>query len=298
MAFDWSTAKRVSETSEPIITEESITGKERLPEGIAVSAKEGVVASPRARESFGDLESGKITRSIDDEMTEITASTTRKPEQKEYKVKTDVSDVIRKVIGEEGNYVNNPRDKGGPTKFGIALNFNKDVLTEMGIDPTAEGVKNMTFDQAVQIYKEQYWDKSGADELPEEVQFDYFTAYVNSPRRAVRAVQAAVGAKTDGVMGPNTLATLKEKAAEIGSEELGRAIKKEYVLSLAGTSDWDEFGNGWANRYLETDVFGEGKIDLNTMSKQKATKAMEEVFNNPEERLAVAEVENSLKSRG
>jgi lysozyme family protein len=59
-------------------------------------------------------------------------------------------DYIKRIIQTEGDYVNHPSDKGGPTKYGIthitAKNFGYD-----------EDIKNLTKEQAERIYEEMYW---------------------------------------------------------------------------------------------------------------------------------------------
>lgn len=55
----------------------------------------------------------------------------------------------------EGGYVNDPDDPGGETKWGISKTFHPD-----------EDIVNLTPDRAAEIYFEEYWLSSGADELP------------------------------------------------------------------------------------------------------------------------------------
>ncbi|TAK57863.1 MAG: hypothetical protein EPO24_09350 [Bacteroidetes bacterium] len=54
---------------------------------------------------------------------------------------------ILKTIELEGGYVNNPNDPGGETKFGISKRWN----------PTVD-VKNLTKEQAIEIYRVKYWN--------------------------------------------------------------------------------------------------------------------------------------------
>lgn len=46
----------------------------------------------------------------------------------------------------EGGYVNNPKDPGGETKYGIAKRSHPDV-----------DIKNLTLDGAIDIYHREYW---------------------------------------------------------------------------------------------------------------------------------------------
>jgi lysozyme family protein len=51
-------------------------------------------------------------------------------------------------------YVNNPKDPGGETKYGIAKRSHPDV-----------DIKNLTVDDALQIYWNDYWDALGLDDV-------------------------------------------------------------------------------------------------------------------------------------
>jgi hypothetical protein len=53
-----------------------------------------------------------------------------------------------------GGYTDDPNDPGGETKYGIAKRFHPDV-----------DIKNLTPEQALQIYSTEYWDRAGCDGL-------------------------------------------------------------------------------------------------------------------------------------
>jgi lysozyme family protein len=67
---------------------------------------------------------------------------------------TDFDKSIEFVLSWEGGYVNDPKDPGGETNFGISKHS----------FPTLD-IKNLTRDQAKQIYFEKYWLKAGCDRL-------------------------------------------------------------------------------------------------------------------------------------
>jgi hypothetical protein len=54
-------------------------------------------------------------------------------------------------------------------------------------------VKNLTRDQAVQIYHDKYWVPSGAEKLPANLQTPYFDVYIRNPAVAKRALAASGG---------------------------------------------------------------------------------------------------------
>lgn len=71
--------------------------------------------------------------------------------------------LIHLVINSEGGYVNDPKDPGGATKYGIAFNFNQNILKSIGV--TEDKMKDLTYEQACQIYFVKYWIPSGAESI-------------------------------------------------------------------------------------------------------------------------------------
>lgn len=68
----------------------------------------------------------------------------------------------------EGMYVNDPRDPGGETNFGIS----KRAYPQLDI-------KNLTREQAADIYRRDYWQRAGCDSLPWPLSACVFDAAVN-----------------------------------------------------------------------------------------------------------------------
>lgn len=60
---------------------------------------------------------------------------------------SDFEESFQDVIGYEGGYVNDPNDKGGETKYGIAKRWYPDI-----------DIKNLTLEEAKQIYWKDYWN--------------------------------------------------------------------------------------------------------------------------------------------
>jgi lysozyme family protein len=71
---------------------------------------------------------------------------------------------LRFVLDHEGGYVNDPKDPGGETKWGIAKRYHPDV-----------DIKNLTPEQATEIYYTEYWVPGKCSDLNHPlcvVQFD------------------------------------------------------------------------------------------------------------------------------
>lgn len=79
----------------------------------------------------------------------------------EYESDSVYCELVKLVLNSEGGYVNNPKDPGGPTKYGIAVNYNRGILDSLGV----KDVRNLTYEQAKQIYYRKYYLACGADLL-------------------------------------------------------------------------------------------------------------------------------------
>lgn len=102
---------------------------------------------------------------------------------------------IDHLLGFEGGYVNDPVDRGGETKWGISKRSYPHL-----------DIRSLTKDDASKIYYKDYWTRSGAHMLPEEIQYIHFDTAVNSGvRTAIKILQRACGSvKIDGVLGQKT----------------------------------------------------------------------------------------------
>jgi lysozyme family protein len=80
--------------------------------------------------------------------------------------------VMPEVLNIEAGYVNDPRDPGGPTNYGIAWNYQKGNLKLMGITD----VRQLTRDTATEFYYRFFWQASDSDRIPDldlaEIHFD------------------------------------------------------------------------------------------------------------------------------
>jgi len=142
-----------------------------------------------------------------------------------------------KLISHEGNYVNDPRDPGGETRYGVSKRSYPHL-----------DIKNLTLDAARGLYRRDFWDRAQCDKLPPGVAFDLFDCAVNSGiGQAVRFLQRAVGVADDGNIGPITLAAVARHEPEaIQARYSGHRL--DFMTRL---STWDVFGRGWSRRIAE-----------------------------------------------
>src|SRR5689334_6646940 len=109
------------------------------------------------------------------------------------------------VIGHEGGLVDDPRDPGGLTRYGISKRAYP-----------GEDIQNLTLERAKELYRRDYWAPIKGDELPNALGLCLFDMAVNSgPAQAIRTLQRAIDVPVDGIIGPGTLGKALGLPAEI-----------------------------------------------------------------------------------
>jgi lysozyme family protein len=161
------------------------------------------------------------------------------------------------VFGDEGGYSNRSTDRGGPTKYGIT---HRTLAAHRGVKSvTADQVKAMSREEAVDIYQRSFWLQCGGDLLPPGLDYAVFDFAVNSgPARAVKSLQRVVGVREDGHIGEQTLAAVRKYSG--GVSTLIRAYCDErmrFLRSLSNPSTgFPVNGRGWTIRVTGKDPKG------------------------------------------
>jgi lysozyme family protein len=125
----------------------------------------------------------------------------------------------------EGGYVNDPRDPGGETKYGISKRSHPNV-----------DIANLTVEQATAIYKRDYWDALNLDALPPCFGIAVFDAAVNCGK-----AKAALW-----------------KVRKGGWREVVIARMNHYV-ALGKHAKYKPFLLGWLNRLVDLGEFLHGE---------------------------------------
>jgi lysozyme family protein len=147
---------------------------------------------------------------------------------------TYFDECFNELIGFEGGYVNDSRDPGGETKYGIS----KRSYPKLDIAA-------LTLDEAKAIYRKDYWGRMHADGLPAHLVMQVFDGAVHSGiETSLRWLQKAAGVVQDGVIGAVTLAAVNGQREDVLIRRyLG--IRLEFLTQL---STWQIYGKGWAVR--------------------------------------------------
>ena len=146
--------------------------------------------------------------------------------------------IFNRLIGHEGGYVNDPRDPGGETNWGIT----KRTAQANGYQGS---IRAMTREQAYKIYYSAFWLRYQCDKMPEAVAFQFFDAAVNHGLgNASRMLQRAVNVADDGIIGNMTIAAIKKMSISDVIMRLN-AERLEFYCKL---STFATFGKGWVRR--------------------------------------------------
>lgn len=122
------------------------------------------------------------------------------------------------VIGIEAGYVNDPKDPGGETKYGISKRRYPN-----------EDIKNLTIERAQFLYRRDYWSSNGCESMTWEQALLVFDAAVNggSPKR------------------------WHDMYAGYPAKDFIVNFQAEHTLYLASLPGWSHDGRGWARRLFK-----------------------------------------------
>jgi lysozyme family protein len=152
----------------------------------------------------------------------------------------------REILFIEGGYDNDPADPGGETKYGICKRQYPNL-----------DIKALTEDQALEIYKKDYWGQHRLDDINSQVVANViFYLIVNlGAHPAITLVQRALVKyhKTlviDGAMGSKTIYAINS-TLDIGLDDSIRVLACAYYLNLVTKNhSLDKFFKGWIRRAL------------------------------------------------
>jgi len=154
-------------------------------------------------------------------------------------MKENYAQALKQVLKYEGGKVDDPRDPGGRTAYGITQDTYDAWRKKQGL-PNAD-VFTISQTEVASIYKYEYWDAICGDDLPSGVDFAVFDYAVNSGvSKAAKTLQSVVGVTQDGQIGPQTIQAAKDYVA--------MAVTNKRLAFMQSLSIWSVFGKGWAAR--------------------------------------------------
>lgn len=177
-----------------------------------------------------------------------------------------VADLINTTIEAEGGFTDHAKDAGNwvkndegqkilvGTNWGIAAPTLRDYWKRT---PTMEEMKNLSREEAFQIYEANYFLKPKMDLLPADVQANVYDMGVNAgPSRAIKILQQLLQnlgydvGRIDGRMGPGTVG-IAQQAVDAGHDlrELYSDARIAFYEDLVQRKPKNQvFLKGWINR--------------------------------------------------
>ena len=154
--------------------------------------------------------------------------------------------IFDRLIRREGGYVNDPRDPGGETNWGVT----KRTAQANGY---TGNMKTMTRQQAYEIYYRAFWLRYNCEQMPDAVAYQFFDAAVNHGfGNASRMLQRAVGVLDDGIIGKYSLEAINRNPI---SDTL-MVLNGERLNFYIRLKNFDRYGKGWVNRVAQNLRYG------------------------------------------
>ena len=154
--------------------------------------------------------------------------------------------IFDRLIGHEGGYVDDPRDPGGETNWGVT----KRTAQANGY---TGNMKTMTRQQAYEIYYRAFWLRYNCEQMPDAVAYQFFDAAVNHGfGNASRMLQRAVGVLDDGIIGKYSLEAINHNPI---SDTL-MVLNGERLNFYTRLKNFDRYGKGWVDRVAQNLRYG------------------------------------------
>jgi lysozyme family protein len=143
---------------------------------------------------------------------------------------------VDQVLDAEGGaaITNDQDDPGGLTRWGISKRAYPDL-----------DIESLTREEAVAIYRRDYWDAVHAGELPAPLDHYVFDCAVNQgTQRAAHFLQLVLRVPIDGVIGPLTL----KVARTSNIAEISALFMAQRAMHYATLATFPKYGRGWMKR--------------------------------------------------
>ena len=157
-------------------------------------------------------------------------------------------------MNEEGNsvYTDDKNDPGGPTKYGISLTYDRDLIPDKNKDGKTdkEDVKLLTREDAFNAFSKKYWEQIVKFGFPNAVTFMLTDMYLNpGPSITPKLLQNALNScghnlVVDGKIGNKT----KEAVNKEDVYSLIIDLTNERIKYYQSRPTFTIYGKGWLAR--------------------------------------------------
>lgn len=160
---------------------------------------------------------------------------------------------INRVLGHEGGLSMDGQDPGNWTGGRVGVGHLKG--TKWGISAAAYphlDITGLTREDAIAIYKRDYWDRCHCDEWPGPVGEAVFDMAVNQgPGDAIRCLQRAARVTADGVIGPHTHAAVRSaRPNDLLLDFFAWRVIDYAEIVRRNPKNWERHRLGWMRRLL------------------------------------------------
>jgi lysozyme family protein len=139
-------------------------------------------------------------------------------------------EAIALMVRLEGGFVDNPKDPGGATKFGITQKT-LDYWRSRLASPLPANVRDLAVADASRIYELTDWAQIHGDQLPVALAVLVLNSAVNQGEEtAIRLLQAALRIPQTGAIGPPELAAIEHWHSPYMPEQ---TLAEEYCAQVA-----------------------------------------------------------------
>jgi lysozyme family protein len=171
---------------------------------------------------------------------------------------TSVISLVSALIKREGGYVNNPSDRGGPTKFGITIPTYADYFGHDASQVKASEIFEIPESLATSIYLKLFYVRPGINHLPDLLRPIVFDMAANhGPRLAVKILQRALEQHyysvgiADGIIGTKTIAAANKATEDLGVSLINILVNFRlafYKEIISNDPTQKVFEKGWLAR--------------------------------------------------
>lgn len=163
---------------------------------------------------------------------------------------------VKVILKNEGGYGNHPADTGGETNYGIAdaADGQKDGMVDINRDGNGDiKVKDLTVDQAREIYFIRYWRPMNLEALKDSnLVLQVFDMGVNAGTgTSIKILQRIIGAEVDGDCGPQTCGKANAFKGDL-LNDFTDARKRHYMDIAKKYPEKQVFLGGWLHRVEKT----------------------------------------------
>lgn len=158
-------------------------------------------------------------------------------------------------------FSNHPNDTGGATMCGVTLGTYKRYRQRKGLPvPSVQDLKEITLTEWLDILKTGYWDKMQADRINNQSIANLCVDNVwGSGPGYIPQIQQVLHVKSDGIVGPVTLAAINNCPDQRGLFNRLKERRRVFYCNIIMARPANEaFRKGWMNRLMDFKYEEEG----------------------------------------